>query len=265
MIGAGAGATIGFVDGLISGKGLKGALNEAAQGFGTGAFSGAISGAVSGGLGAGIGKLGVSEPVKKGLTWLINTSGDTAGELYDRHFNGEKITGKDIVLAFGINAVFNDAGTKVIDKVKNSKAGQAVSGKISNVKDVIKGKVGGALSAVKDWAGSAAKEGSSLTNAGEKAVTGNCGINRYERAGYQSDGRSNNLFGRDRQTRNTVQYTEWRRSIRKNNIQVDYLGKYPIGQPSVPNIPHVHLEFLNPRKNGNGFDVIKNVHVPLVD
>ena len=123
------------------------------------------------------------------------------------------------------------------------------------------------------------------------------GSNRFDRAGYQSGVRSNNLFGRDRQTRNTVQYTEWRRSISKNDIHdemrlflgddfvkvdagkwrsldgtrqfrvkpVDYLGKHPIGQPSVPNTPHVHLEFLSPRNNGNGFDVIKNVHVPLVD
>ena len=120
---------------------------------------------------------------------------------------------------------------------------------------------------------------------------------RFDRAGYQSGERSNNLFGRDRQTRNTVQYTEWRRSINKNDIHDeirlflgddfvkvdagkwrsldgtrqfrvkpgDYLGKHPIGQPSVPNTPHVHLEFLSPRNNGNGFDVIKNVHVPLVD
>jgi len=127
--------------------------------------------------------------------------------------------------------------------------------------------------------------------------SGEGGSNRFDRVGYQSGGRSNNLFGRDRQTRNTVQNTEWRRSISKNDIHdemrlflgddyvkvdagkwrsldgtrqfrtkpIDYLGKHPIGQPSVPNTPHVHFEFLSPRNNGNGFDIIKNVHVPLVD
>lgn len=43
----------------------------------------------------------------------------------------------------------------------------------------------------------------------------------------------------------------------------DYLGNHGIGQPTVPNTPHVHFEFLTPRSNGNGFDVIKNIHVPI--
>ena len=47
--------------------------------------------------------------------------------------------------------------------------------------------------------------------------------------------------------------------------ETDYFGKHLIGQSSVPNTPHIHLEFLSPRSNGNGYDVIKNVHVPLVD
>lgn len=43
----------------------------------------------------------------------------------------------------------------------------------------------------------------------------------------------------------------------------DYLGIHGIGQPTVPNTPHVHFEFLTPKSNGNGFDVIKNIHVPI--
>ena len=45
----------------------------------------------------------------------------------------------------------------------------------------------------------------------------------------------------------------------------DYLGNHGIGQPTVPNTPHIHFEFLTPRSNGNGFDVIKNIHVPIND
>ncbi|MBO2946226.1 hypothetical protein JJQ72_19855 [Paenibacillus sp. F411] len=41
----------------------------------------------------------------------------------------------------------------------------------------------------------------------------------------------------------------------------DYLGNHGIGRPLVPNTPHVHFEFLNPK--GNKFEVIKNIHVPL--
>ncbi len=118
---------------------------------------------------------------------------------------------------------------------------------------------------------------------------------RYDKTGYQSSGRSNNLFGRDRSTRRTANLTEWRRSISKQDIHNemrlflgddyvkidsgkwrsldgnrqfrvkpdDYLGNHGIGQPTVPNTPHVHFEFLTPRSNGNGFDVIKNIHVPI--
>ena len=120
---------------------------------------------------------------------------------------------------------------------------------------------------------------------------------RYSREGYQSNGRSNNLLGRDRSTGQTVNSTEWRRSISRQNIgnerklflgddyvkvdagkwrsldgtrqfrvkPGDYLGNHGIGQPIVPNTPHVHFEFLTPRSGGNGFNVIKNIHVPLVD
>ena len=118
---------------------------------------------------------------------------------------------------------------------------------------------------------------------------------RYDRTGYQSKGRSNNLFGRDRSTRRTTNLTEWRKSISQQDIHNemrlflgddyvkidsgkwrsldgtrqfrvkpdDYLGNHGIGQPTVPNTPHVHFEFLTPKSNGNGFDVIKNIHVPI--
>lgn len=131
-------------------------------------------------------------------------------------------------------------------------------------------------------------------------VGGECGSesgssSRYDRTGYQSKGRSNNLFGRDRSTRRTTNLTEWRRSISQQDIHNemrlflgddyvkidsgkwrsldgtrqfrvkpdDYLGNHGIGQPTVPNTPHVHFEFLTPKSNGNGFDVIKNIHVPI--
>lgn len=120
---------------------------------------------------------------------------------------------------------------------------------------------------------------------------------RFNRDGYRSNGRNSNLFGKDRSTKKTTNLTEWRREISKSNIADerrlflgddylkisegkwrsldgtrqfrvkpdDYLGMHGIGQPTVPNTPHVHFEFLNPRNNGNGFDVIKNVHVLLTD
>jgi len=120
---------------------------------------------------------------------------------------------------------------------------------------------------------------------------------RYTKTGYISGERSNNLLGRDRSTRRTTNLTEWRRSISKQDIgnerrlflgddyvkvsegkwrsldgerqfrvkPDDYAGNHGIGNPTVPNTPHVHFEFLTPRSNGNGFDVIQNVHVPLID
>ena len=133
-------------------------------------------------------------------------------------------------------------------------------------------------------------------NGGEKDSKGGSKT-RYNRTSYQSTGRSNNLFGRDRSTRRTINLTEWRRNINKQNIHDemsrflgddyvkvdvgkwrsldgtrqfrvkpdDYLGSHGIGQPTVPNTSHVHFEFLVPRSNGNGFDVIKNIHVPISD
>jgi len=41
------------------------------------------------------------------------------------------------------------------------------------------------------------------------------------------------------------------------------MGAHGIGKPIVPNTPHVHFEFLVPNKAGTGFNVTKNVHVPL--
>ena len=116
---------------------------------------------------------------------------------------------------------------------------------------------------------------------------------RYLKEGYQSGARSNNLFAKDKFTKNTEQLTEWRRSIDKSDIANerrlflgedyvkvsegkwrsldgtrqfrvkpdDYLGGHGIGMPTVPNTPHVHFEFLQPK--GNKFEVIKNIHVPL--
>ena len=44
----------------------------------------------------------------------------------------------------------------------------------------------------------------------------------------------------------------------------DYLGKHGIGDPLVPNTPHVHFEFLAPpNPGGSNLRVIKNVHVPI--
>lgn len=44
----------------------------------------------------------------------------------------------------------------------------------------------------------------------------------------------------------------------------DYLGKHGIGNPLVPNTPHVHFEFLSPpNPGGKNLKVIKNVHVPI--
>ena len=113
------------------------------------------------------------------------------------------------------------------------------------------------------------------------------------RKGYKSSSRSTNLLKRDKFTKKTQQLTEWRRSIDKGDIgnqrklflgddyvkvgegkwrsldgsrqfrvkPDDYLGKHGIGRPLVPNTPHAHFEFLQPK--GNKFEVIKNIHVPL--
>ena len=117
--------------------------------------------------------------------------------------------------------------------------------------------------------------------------------NRYNRKGYTSGNQSSNLFAKDKLANSTQNITEWRRSIDKSEISKerrlflgddyvkidsgkwrsldgkrqfrvkpgDYKGGHGIGNPLVPNIPHVHFEFLEPR--GNKFRVKKNIHVPL--
>ena len=43
----------------------------------------------------------------------------------------------------------------------------------------------------------------------------------------------------------------------------DYIGTHGMGMPIVPNVSHIHFEFLVPKANGKNFTVTKNVHVPL--
>mgnify|MGYP000807487172 FL=1 len=56
------------------------------------------------------------------------------------------------------------------------------------------------------------------TSVGESGAGESGSSSRYDRTGYQSKGRSNNLFGRDRSTRRTTNLTEWRRSISQQDI-----------------------------------------------
>lgn len=132
-------------------------------------------------------------------------------------------------------------------------------------------------------------------NRGGAGVKETGGITTKTRTGYTSGPKVPDLLRPDKFTKKTTQLTEWRRSIdpmdianeRKlflgeDSIKVDagkwrsldgtrqfrvkpqdYLGEHSIGKPSVPNIPHVHLEFLQPSMNGTKFDVVKNVHVPI--
>ncbi len=118
---------------------------------------------------------------------------------------------------------------------------------------------------------------------------------RYLRAGYQPGAKSNNLFLKDKAARRPKNITEWRRPIDKKNIaeekrmflgdyyvkvedgkwrsvdgkrQVrakkdDYSGTHGIGKPTVPNVSHIHFEFLKLANNGQRYDVIKNIHIPL--
>ena len=115
---------------------------------------------------------------------------------------------------------------------------------------------------------------------------------------YQSTGRMSDdlLLNPKTNTNGTNNLTEWRRSISKADIKAerikflgedavkvdggvwrsldgtrqfrvvesDYFGGHGIGSPLVPNIPHVHFEFLGmPNAGENKLKVIKNVHVPL--
>ncbi|AUX27693.1 uncharacterized protein SOCEGT47_082910 [Sorangium cellulosum] len=112
---------------------------------------------------------------------------------------------------------------------------------------------------------------------------------------YKSGPLNPNLLGKDKAGKKTKNLTEWRRCVSKSDLKGernkflgvdhvkvgegkwrsrdgtrqfrikpdDFLGKHGIGYPTVTNAPHVHFEFLSPNKSGTGFDVTKNVHVPL--
>ncbi len=117
---------------------------------------------------------------------------------------------------------------------------------------------------------------------------------------YVSKGRADKVVsGKDRPNGSTQQLSEWRRKICPSNIKderskflgddfvkvdegkwrsidgarqfrvtpSDYSGGHGMGNPNVPNTPHVHFEFLAPKfLNGQptgNFTVTKNVHVPL--
>ena len=110
---------------------------------------------------------------------------------------------------------------------------------------------------------------------------------------YRSGARSPNVVtGKDKPGKNNL--SEWRRRICRQNIAnekikflgddfvrvgegkwrsidgtrqfrvtpSDYLGYHGMGNPVVPNTPHIHFEFLQPTGAGN-FKVIKNIHVAL--
>jgi len=130
---------------------------------------------------------------------------------------------------------------------------------------------------------------------------GNLSIARKTPArAYQSGPRMADslLLRKNTNTSHAINITEWRRSISRNNIRAerlkfvgkdavkvdagtwrsvdgsrqfrtvpnDYLGRHGIGQPTVPNIPHAHFEFLAPPNlGGTNLRVLKNVHIPLVD
>ena len=132
-------------------------------------------------------------------------------------------------------------------------------------------------------------------NRGVVGVKETGGIITKTRTGYTSGPKVPDLLRPDKFTKKTTQLTEWRRSIDPMDIAnerklflgedyikvdagkwrsldstrqfrvkpQDYLGEHSIGKPPVPNIPHVHFEFLQPSMNGTKFDVVKNVHVPI--
>ena len=103
----------------------------------------------------------------------------------------------------------------------------------------------------------------------------------------------------DRSRRSTVQVSEWRRPITRDQIsdlREDFLGRnfvrveegkwrsidgtrqfrvnpddfswngqgHGMGNPVVSNQSHVHLEFLIDNATGTGFRVIKNIHIPII-
>lgn len=100
---------------------------------------------------------------------------------------------------------------------------------------------------------------------------------------------------RDRAARRVDNLSEWRRPIKTSDISADrrlflgedhikiapgkwrsldgtrqfrvkpddYQGSHGMGHPTVTNTPHVHFEFLQTRNNR--FEVIKNIHAPLIE
>lgn len=113
---------------------------------------------------------------------------------------------------------------------------------------------------------------------------------------YRSIGRSQNvLSGKDRTNKSTQNLSEWKRKICRSKIAEerlkflgdnfvkiapgksrsidgnrqfrikpdDYLGTHGMGKPVIPNTPHVHFEFLQPKGSSIHFNVVKNIHVPL--
>ena len=128
---------------------------------------------------------------------------------------------------------------------------------------------------------------------GERSMTREQWREQDPARGHRATTRDPALLDRDRSYRRTQHLTEWRRSIHRSQIAserrlflgddyvkvgpgkwrsldgtrqfrvkpADYLGEHGIGQPQVPNIPHLHLEFLT--RSGNRFRVARNIHIPL--
>lgn len=63
-----------------------------------------------------------------------------------------------------------------------------------------------------------------------------------------------------------VEDGKWRSVDRKRQVRIkkkDYSGTHRISKPTVPNVFHMHLEFLKLANNGQRYDIIKNIHIPL--
>ncbi|MHA6530586.1 hypothetical protein [Paenibacillus sp. BAC0078] len=148
--------------------------------------------------------------------------------------------------------------------------------------------------------GAAKGTGEDLENRGYRAQPGERSLTRdewrlQEKQGYQSINRASEILLRDRSARRVDNLSEWRRPIKKSDISAerrlflgedhikigpgkwrsldgtrqfrvkpdDYQGAHGMGYPTVPNTPHVHFEFLQTRNNR--FEVIKNIHAPLIE
>lgn len=141
-----------------------------------------------------------------------------------------------------------------------------------------------------------------LSNRGYRPLPGERSMTkpewRLQKSSYKSETRmpDEQLLRVRTNTNGTNNITEWRRSISPSDIKAerikflgddavkvdagtwrsldgtrqfrtvpnDYLGKHGIGNPLVPNTPHVHFEFLAPPNPGAlNMRVVKNVHVPI--